>query len=226
MASSRLIVRSLTRWHHATAAAPRRALRSISFFHAPKQIQCTSSLPLSGNHLTEFADHMLTISQHRYRSDFLKYRAVEALKKKNAAAGGSANSVTDTAKQANIDESNKLDDEFGDDHQLAGLTSVAYSPSSPTVAAPPMLRSNIDSANPSPSASIQSTVIATTDTTSNTKETNKIHEVSNSNVDSNPWAHMQLHEFAPKIVVVGVGGAGTNAVNNMVASGLSGEFVG
>jgi cell division protein FtsZ len=35
---------------------------------------------------------------------------------------------------------------------------------------------------------------------------------------------MQLHEFAPKIVVVGVGGAGTNAVNNMVASGLSGEI--
>ncbi|EED94704.1 predicted protein, partial [Thalassiosira pseudonana CCMP1335] len=33
-------------------------------------------------------------------------------------------------------------------------------------------------------------------------------------------------EFAPKIVVVGVGGAGTNAVNNMVASGLSGvEFL-
>lgn len=35
-----------------------------------------------------------------------------------------------------------------------------------------------------------------------------------------------LHEFAPKIVVVGVGGAGTNAVNNMVASGLAGvEFL-
>lgn len=37
-----------------------------------------------------------------------------------------------------------------------------------------------------------------------------------------PLAHVHLHEFAPKIVVVGVGGAGTNAVNNMVASGLSG----
>jgi len=47
-----------------------------------------------------------------------------------------------------------------------------------------------------------------------------------SNSESNPWAHMHLHEFAPKIVVVGVGGAGTNAVNNMVASGLSGvEFL-
>jgi len=42
-------------------------------------------------------------------------------------------------------------------------------------------------------------------------------------VDANPWAHVSLHEFAPKIVVVGVGGAGTNAVNNMVASGLAGE---
>jgi hypothetical protein len=42
-------------------------------------------------------------------------------------------------------------------------------------------------------------------------------------VDTNPWAHVRLHEFAPKIVVIGVGGAGTNAVNNMVASGLAGE---
>lgn len=35
-----------------------------------------------------------------------------------------------------------------------------------------------------------------------------------------------LHEFAPKIVVVGVGGAGGNALNNMVAKELKGvEFV-
>ncbi|KAL3765137.1 hypothetical protein ACHAW5_000806 [Stephanodiscus triporus] len=37
-----------------------------------------------------------------------------------------------------------------------------------------------------------------------------------------PPPHHHLHEFAPKIVVVGVGGAGTNAVNNMVACGLGG----
>lgn len=34
--------------------------------------------------------------------------------------------------------------------------------------------------------------------------------------------HVHLHEFAPRIVVCGVGGAGGNAVNNMIARGLSG----
>lgn len=32
----------------------------------------------------------------------------------------------------------------------------------------------------------------------------------------------QLHEFAPKIVVAGVGGAGGNALNNMIAKDLQG----
>ena len=36
-----------------------------------------------------------------------------------------------------------------------------------------------------------------------------------------PPEHL-LHEFAPKIVVVGVGGAGGNALNNMIAKELSG----
>jgi cell division protein FtsZ len=36
----------------------------------------------------------------------------------------------------------------------------------------------------------------------------------------------QLKELKPRIVVWGVGGAGGNAVNNMIASGLSGvDFV-
>lgn len=34
--------------------------------------------------------------------------------------------------------------------------------------------------------------------------------------------HNHVHEFAPKICVVGVGGAGGNAVNNMIARGLAG----
>ncbi|OQR96013.1 cell division protein ftsZ [Thraustotheca clavata] len=42
----------------------------------------------------------------------------------------------------------------------------------------------------------------------------------------NQWMHnaaeMNLGSFAPKIVVVGVGGAGGNAVNNMIARGLKG----
>lgn len=41
-----------------------------------------------------------------------------------------------------------------------------------------------------------------------------------------PAAHVHLHEFAPRIVVCGVGGAGGNAVNNMIARGLSGvDFI-
>ena len=32
----------------------------------------------------------------------------------------------------------------------------------------------------------------------------------------------QLHEFAPRILVAGVGGGGSNAVNHMVAKGLQG----
>lgn len=32
----------------------------------------------------------------------------------------------------------------------------------------------------------------------------------------------QLHEFAPKILVIGVGGAGGNAINNMIAKELKG----
>jgi cell division protein FtsZ len=35
----------------------------------------------------------------------------------------------------------------------------------------------------------------------------------------------QLHEFAPKIVVAGVGGAGGNALNNMIAKDLQGTYV-
>ena len=36
----------------------------------------------------------------------------------------------------------------------------------------------------------------------------------------------QLKELKPRIVVCGVGGAGGNAINNMIASGLSGvDFV-
>ena len=39
-------------------------------------------------------------------------------------------------------------------------------------------------------------------------------------------ASVNLQEFAPRICVVGVGGGGSNAINNMVARGLSGvEFI-
>ena len=37
-----------------------------------------------------------------------------------------------------------------------------------------------------------------------------------------PFAAHDLHEFAPKILVIGVGGAGNNAINNMIAKKLHG----
>ena len=41
-----------------------------------------------------------------------------------------------------------------------------------------------------------------------------------------PAMHASFAEFAPRIVVIGVGGAGGNAVNNMIARSLSGvEFL-
>mmetsp|Transcript_12502 Transcript_12502/g.26980 ORF Transcript_12502/g.26980 Transcript_12502/m.26980 type:complete len:612 (-) Transcript_12502:26-1861(-) len=67
------------------------------------------------------------------------------------------------------------------------------------------------------------------DTVSSSDDATKDDDNTNADNDaSSPiWApNVHLHEFAPKIVVVGVGGAGTNAVNNMVASGLAGvEFL-
>ncbi len=42
----------------------------------------------------------------------------------------------------------------------------------------------------------------------------------------NGLKHKDLHELKPRIVVIGVGGAGGNALNNMIAGGLEGvEFV-
>ena len=46
------------------------------------------------------------------------------------------------------------------------------------------------------------------------------------NVFMNTATATNLQEFAPRICVVGVGGGGCNAINNMVARGLSGvEFI-
>ena len=41
--------------------------------------------------------------------------------------------------------------------------------------------------------------------------------------DRHEFHQGHLHQFAPKIVVVGVGGGGSNAVNNMIANQLNGE---
>ena len=39
------------------------------------------------------------------------------------------------------------------------------------------------------------------------------------------FEHTELTELVPRIAVVGVGGAGCNAVNNMIASELQGVIV-
>jgi hypothetical protein len=183
--------------------------------------------------------------QQRYQSDFMKKRALAALKSKqrNATTAGvnsndqrDNNSGADLQKQGNQSTSNATitatsDSKqihanvgFGDDHQLAGLAAAAKA--SPTTQA-----GNITNAS---SPTFQTTNVganasSNTTTESFDTETNIQTGISNNKngtVEANPWAHLQLHEFAPKIVVVGVGGAGTNAVNNMVASGLSGvEFL-
>lgn len=183
--------------------------------------------------------------QQRYQSDFMKKRALAALKSKqrNATTAGANsnderdnNSGADLQKQGNQSTNNAsitatsdskqihANVVFEDDHQLAGLAAAAKA--SPTTQA-----GNITNAS---SPTFQTTNVganasSNTTTESFDTETNIQTGISNNKngtVEANPWAHLQLHEFAPKIVVVGVGGAGTNAVNNMVASGLSGvEFL-
>jgi hypothetical protein len=222
MAPSRLLRRALTQWH---ITAPQPA-RSISLFIQTNAPICTSALHRQNNLDTH----------RRFRSDFLKHRAVEALKKRNAAEAASP-STTGAVKEAkdvaaSISANNNNANDFGDDHQLAGLAAAAKSSDNSFSASAKKLELNQDNTVAS-SRSMNDAAAATISSAepvhaNSTVSNQTIQEVTNSapqSIESSPWAHMQLHEFAPKIVVVGVGGAGTNAVNNMVASGLSGESV-
>ena len=59
-----------------------------------------------------------------------------------------------------------------------------------------------------------------------TKEQNSPNVFPHISAALNPAAVSNLKEFAPKICVIGVGGGGCNAVNNMIARGLVGvDFV-
>ena len=237
---------------------PLARLRSISY-HAAERIQpnVLSSLPMVLSSvpkglLSPLRDRRFVNlhQQFRNQSDFLKQRAVEALKsKRNAAATSGAsgsrginddkNRNEEFGKDPATNAGNMTDTvaDFGDDHQLQGLTAVA------ATAPPPSNDKPVASANleinagkpsnhaasppfpskaPSHNESTESLLKAKESSSHENSHTQVTSNVLNSG--SNPWAHMQLHEFAPKIVVVGVGGAGTNAVNNMVASGLSGAF--
>ena len=186
--------------------------------------------------------------QQRHQSDYLKQRAVEALKSKNNAAATRGENLNNTSSEdkeknygnpiisgrGNISNRGNAKIDFGDDHH-GGLTeAVAFSSGSSggsvITASATALKT---SANPPPKAPSSTTHDFSPKTNSNFNASAnenatviQTHSelLNNTSPDPNPWAHMQLHEFAPKIVVVGIGGAGTNAVNNMVASGLTGNL--
>ena len=172
--------------------------------------------------------------QQRYQSDSLKQRAIDALKsKKNA--NDTSDSPTHTsgdAIQRNrskgghgrsrnvVSTGNNKNDEYSpavaaasEDTASASVKQVDQIPEQPPIAPVPASTPTTDAT----AANVQEK----TDGDQNDPDTDALNDANAG--DSNPFAHMHLHEFAPKIVVVGVGGAGTNAVNNMVASGLAGE---
>ncbi|EWM25766.1 cell division protein [Nannochloropsis gaditana] len=116
----------------------------------------------------------------------------------------------------------------------ASLDDLASSPSVTTAA-----EDKPETSSPSPSSASSPSSLSFTPTPgASTPETPYIAGLSQAPViasstrlanASMSQAHMQTHictEFAPKISVIGVGGAGGNAVNNMIMRGLSGvEFL-
>ena len=186
--------------------------------------------------------------QKRYQSDHLKQRAIDALKSKknantNTTRGASSNDTQKSPRNI-VDKGGAISKNYaGGGGKADGGSKATQQPVTP----PPVMDSvkSMDDAtmpetppNPTPSSSSSPSATTTPENITpsialpvqedNTSDSNVTDEDDASNKttiatdDSNPWAHMHLHEFAPKIVVVGVGGAGTNAVNNMVASGLAG----
>jgi len=76
-----------------------------------------------------------------------------------------------------------------------------------------------DQPNPDPPLDVH----ANTNVNSTTTVEPKTAIEPNSGFSRTQFHQGHLHEFAPRIVVVGVGGGGGNAVNNMIANQLSGE---
>ena len=56
------------------------------------------------------------------------------------------------------------------------------------------------------------------------KETIQQETISKKTSPHRSSAMGQLHEFAPRIIVAGVGGGGSNALNHMIAKGLQGNY--
>lgn len=162
--------------------------------------------------------------QQRYQSDQFRPRAIGAFKWKKHSLPDDPN--IPNARSLQINE--KHDDVDSNMKQNDDGSPPVVSDSNPSD----------KSAGPIPIPAPTIPTVNVSNTTSSNNDTDTIsrnqdktdfkqtiaNEPNNATIaDSNPWAHMHLHEFAPKIVVIGVGGAGTNAVNNMVSSGLAGK---
>eukprot|EP00579_Thalassiosira_antarctica_P017323 CAMPEP_0201939958 /NCGR_PEP_ID=MMETSP0903-20130614/44241_1 /ASSEMBLY_ACC=CAM_ASM_000552 /TAXON_ID=420261 /ORGANISM="Thalassiosira antarctica, Strain CCMP982" /LENGTH=568 /DNA_ID=CAMNT_0048481617 /DNA_START=38 /DNA_END=1744 /DNA_ORIENTATION=+ len=187
--------------------------------------------------------------QQRHLSDHLKRRAIDALKSKNNANAAAADS---TASNNGKTQSNPDRDGIGKSRNVGSMGNAKNNEGSPTTTANVTSSDNaapVNKSDPTPDApptappsspipevtsNADHNAPNATGAAATNVEENKEDDQTNSDDlpnstsadDSNPWTHMHLHEFAPKIVVVGVGGAGTNAVNNMVANGLAGvEFL-
>mmetsp|Transcript_31363 Transcript_31363/g.59642 ORF Transcript_31363/g.59642 Transcript_31363/m.59642 type:complete len:386 (+) Transcript_31363:362-1519(+) len=194
--------------------------------------------------------------QNRYLSDHLKQRAIDALKSKNK-NNKSKDNDNDKIKKSPIvggdggDGGDKSINE-GVVQSKEGSMNHGMNPTSAkeknqsniqtaTAETTEIIKSNFKSnfksdtaekaekvpeINTAKTESIIESIAATDAATDDATTANADADASS---DTPIWApNVHLHEFAPKIVVVGVGGAGTNAVNNMVASGLAGEshFIG
>ncbi|KAL3815833.1 hypothetical protein ACHAXA_007475 [Cyclostephanos tholiformis] len=182
--------------------------------------------------------------QRRHQSDHLKRRAIDALKSKNS-DNSAVKEVNDrgpssTPPPAFTTASIPSEADVSPARPPLSVTKTSTDPIATSAAAPPappLGYGDDEDANSNERRGTKTAVVdddAPIETESHPRPTTTrtIDDDDDDDhtkrhiVDANPWAHMHLHEFAPKIVVIGVGGAGTNAVNNMVASGLAGvEFL-
>jgi len=158
----------------------------------------------------------LNWQQQRHHSDQFRPRAISAFKSKKYSVHDADDPKVLNA--GSIQRNHNKDDVESDKQQNDDGLPTAPSTASDNSVELPTVSTTLFPSN------------TATDNVSNNQEKNEDNhtitdQTNNPNtIDSNPWAHMHLHEFAPKIVVAGVGGAGTNAVNNMVSSGLAGDI--
>jgi hypothetical protein len=161
---------------------------------------------------------ILNWPQQRYLSDQFRPRAIGAFKSKR-------HTVPDGPTVP--DESKRNDDAAATTDKKSNSDDPTPVSSTASGATPADTDKAVGLFHELPTESTTSSKTST-DISSDDREKNDSNQLiaeqsNNTNTaDSNPWAHMHLHEFAPKIVVIGVGGAGTNAVNNMVSSRLAG----